>query len=528
MCCGAAPHRFSGSVSDSTTQVIPMRKTVVRAAVAGLTLLAAASGLEAQAGRAVAIVGATIIDGRGGPPLADATIVVVDDRIAAIGPRAGTRIPEGAREIDGRGKYLTPGFVDTNVHVSLYSGIESLVRYEDRFTDLVVEHAQLHLRHGITTIRDSYGMLGPLLEARDRIARGEVVGPRLLAAGNIVGWGGPWSFTFTGQRQQNLSLFQEQMNDAITRGSGEELMELEPDSLRAAIGRYLDLGPDFIKFGGTSHFGGPVMIGFSERAQRAIVETTHARGKLAETHSTTAEGLRMSLLAGVDLVQHPEVLPDTISDELIALFRERGVVCSMLANTITGKVWEEYAKRREAESKRRAESARDTTALELDRQKTSAELRAAEPDRGMEIRRENARRLIAGGCITTIGTDNYLGQAPEFRRTPKPENQNAGMGSILAIEGLVELGMTPAQAIVAATRNGARAARMEDRLGTLEIGKIADILMMDADPLADITNIRNLSLVMKDGRIIDHETLPDRPVFWGREKIKRNGSAGAR
>jgi len=483
-----------------------------------LAALALCAGLPAtptraqQRSPAIAIVGARIIDGNGGPPLEDGTILVEGSRITAVGPRASVTVPRGARIIEANGRSVSPGFVDTNVHVSLYAGLESLVRYEDRFVDLVIEHAQLHLRHGITTVRDSYGMLGPLLEARDRIARGSVTGPLVMVAGNIVGWGGPWSFTWSGVKPSGLGLFQEQMNDAITRGSGEELLEMGPDSLRAAINRYLDLGPDFIKFGGTGHYSNPVMISFSERAQKILVDETHRRGRFAETHSTTEEGLRMSLVAGVDVVQHPEVLPDLISDELVAMFRERGVVCSMLANTMTGKPWAEWSKRREAELKRQAE-ARDT-AQQVERAKTTAELRAEQGERGMEIRRENAKRLIAGGCPTTVGTDNYLGAAPEFRRTPKPEHQDAGMGTILAIEGLVELGMTPAQAIVAATRNGARAANALSEFGTLEAGKRADILMFDADPLADITNIRKLAMIMRNGAIVDRERLPERPVFY--------------
>lgn len=485
-----------------------------RALVIALALNAGTAVATAarQAESPIAIVGATIIDGNGGTPLAGGTLVIEDGRIVAVGPAASTNVPPGARVIDGAGRWITPGFVDTNVHVSLYSGIESLVRYEPLFTELVVEHAQMHLRHGVTTIRDSYGMLGPLMEARDRIARGDEIGPRMLVAGNIVGWGGPWSFTWSGSRPSNLSLFQEQMNDAITRGSGEELMEMEPDSLRVAIDRYLDLGPDFIKFGGTGHFGNPVMIGFSERAQRVLVEAAHARNRSAETHSTNAEGLRISLLAGVDVVQHPEVLPGIISDDLVSLFRERGVVCSMLTNTITGQPWEEFERRRAREDSTRA-AARDT-ATGMERAKTTAELRRELPDRGMAIRRENAQKLIRGGCITTIGTDNYLGAAPEFRRETKPEFQNAGMGSILAIEGLVELGMTPAEAIIAATRNGAIAARGLDEFGTLEVGKRADLLVFTADPLADIGNIRKLETVIRDGRIVDRDALPTRPIFW--------------
>jgi imidazolonepropionase-like amidohydrolase len=265
----------------------------------------------------IAIVGGTLIDGNGGTPVPNATVVVRGGRITAVGASTMVPTPRGARVIDATGKFITPGFVDANVHVSIYSGLENFARYQDRFTDVVIEAAQRHLKVGVTTIRDSYGMIAPLREAREAFRSGKAVGPRLLFAGNIVGWGGPWSFSFTGRPPENLGLLQEQMQDAITRGGGEELVNMEPDSLRIAINRYLDLGVDFLKFGGTSHFGYPVFIGFSERAQKVMVEAVHARGLVAETHSTTPEGLRVSLEAGVDLVQHPEILDVTISDALV-------------------------------------------------------------------------------------------------------------------------------------------------------------------------------------------------------------------
>jgi imidazolonepropionase-like amidohydrolase len=152
--------------------------------------LQAQRGAPARADTVFAIVGATLIDGNGGAPVPDAVVVVRGRRIAAAGSRAATPVPKDARVIDGRGKFVTPGFVDTNVHVSIYSGLENFARYQDRFADVAVEAAQLHLKVGITTIRDSYGMLKPLVEARDRIARGDVPGPRMYVAGNIVGWGG--------------------------------------------------------------------------------------------------------------------------------------------------------------------------------------------------------------------------------------------------------------------------------------------------------------------------------------------------
>lgn len=461
-----------------------------------------------------AIVGATVIDGNGGAPLADATVLVRSGRIAAVGARTQTAVPKGARVIDGKGKWVTPGFVDSNVHTSLYSGLENFARYEDRFTDIVIEAAQLHLKNGVTTVRDSYGMLGPLTRARDMIRRGEAIGPRMYVAGNIVGWGGPWSFSFTGRQPENLSLLQEQMNDSITRGSGEELVNMSPDTLRAAIGRYLDKGPDFLKYGGTSHFGDPVFIGFSERAQKAIVETVHSRGRVAETHSTTPEGILMSLRAGVDLVQHPEVLDVPISDEIVKEYADRKVVCAMLANTMTGAPWREYErKRRTDDSTRqaRADSARAKGIVQ--RTRTEAEKKRDLGDRGMEIRRLNAQRLIRGGCITTIGTDNYLGQAPEFRRDPKPAWQDPGTGSIAAIEGLVELGMTPLEAITAATKNGALSSHALNDYGTIEAGKSADLLILSADPTQNISNIRKLETVIARGIIVDRDALPTKRVW---------------
>jgi imidazolonepropionase-like amidohydrolase len=483
---------------------------------AALTLLLVlAGGAAAQTG-VTAIVGGTVIDGAGGPPLAEATILVQNSRIAAIGPRAALRVPSGATIIDAAGRYVVPGFIDTNVHLSLYGGMrdryESLVRYHARQNDIVLEAAQLQLKHGVTTVRDSYGMLIPLTQVRDAIARGEATGARILAAGNIVGWGGPYSISFSLTRERDLTLFQEQMNDAISQGAGEDLADLTPDDLRVAINKYLDKGPDFLKYGGTSHFSQPTFIGFSPEAQKVIVEETHKRGRVAETHATTIEGLRLSVLAGIDLIQHPEVLtPKELPDSLARLIVERNVICSMLVNTITGEAWAKHLKAKAEAEKKQAEAAKKGEA----RPRTSAEerLRAADLGVPLETRRKNAQKLIQAGCTVTVGTDNYWGAAAELAREPKPENQDHGIGTIIAIEGLVELGMTPAQAIVAATKNGAAACRRLADFGTLQTGKFADLLILDADPLADIRNIRKLRTVMKEGRVIAVARLPEKRVL---------------
>lgn len=488
-----------------------------------LLLLAVTSAVQARQAAdpaATAIVGATVIDGNGGSPLRDTTIVVTGKRISAIGPRASVTVPKGAQILHATGKFVTPGFVDTNVHLSLYGGTpgdryETMLKYQPRSAEIALEAAQLHLKHGITTVRDSYGQLLALVAVRDAIKRGEAVGPRILAAGNIVGWGGPFSVSFSLVLDQGLTLFQEQMNDLITQGSGEELMDMTPEELRAAIGKYLDKGPDFIKYGGTSHWSNPTFVGFSPEAQKVLVEETHKRGLVVEVHSTSPEGLLLSIEAGIDLIQHPEVLtPVEMPDALARLIAERKVICSMLANTVTGSAWKKHLKDKAEADLKRGE-ARQEEGTEAKRQKTLAELRRERRDLGLdtEVRRRNAEKLIRAGAVVTIGTDNYWAAAPEFRRTRKRESQEHGLGSIIAIEGLVELGMTPSQAIVAATKNGALASRGLAEFGTLEVGKLADLLVLDADPLADISNIRKLQWVVKDGRVIDTASLPVKPLF---------------
>lgn len=483
-------------------------------------------------GQHTAIVGATIIDGNGGAPTEDAVLLVQGETIEAIGPRGSISIPAGAEIIDAVGMFVVPGFVDTNVHISLYGGgadrtsdrKETSLVYRDRDAELTLEAAQMHLKFGVTTVRDSYGALVPLRETRDAIESGQAIGPRMLIAGNIVGWGGPYSLTFALIKETDgLSVYEQQFNDYIAQGVGEELVDMYPSELKTAINTYLDKQVDFIKYGGTSHFS-PGLIGFSPEAQRVIVEETHKRGLIAETHATTPEGLRLAIEAGIDLIQHPEVLGGReYTDELIRSIVDRDIICSMLVNTVTGEAWQRHLRNRaDAErtlAERSEERSRSSLKRPVTREKTSAEYRSElrSLGHGTEMRRRNTEKLINGGCIVTLGTDNYAGAAPEFQNGPKPLWQEPGIGTLIAIEGLVELGMTPNEAIVAATRNGALASKALDRFGTLEAGKIADLLVLGADPLEDISNIRQINIIMKEGLLIDRDQLPTTPIMYLRD-----------
>jgi imidazolonepropionase-like amidohydrolase len=487
-----------------------LRRTLI---AAGALLAFAMSHPFAQpAPPRTVIVGATLVDGNGGAPVPDAVVVVENDRIAAAGPRGAVAVPAGAQQIDASGRWIIPGMIDTNVHLSLYGGqndrYESLVRYQPRQDEIVLEAAQIDLGYGITAVRDSYGALVPLVKVRDRIARGEEAGARILAAGNILGWSGPYSFSFS-RVTTPLTLFQEQMNDYIAQDGGEELMAMSPEELRRAINGYIDKRPDFLKYGGTSHFSEPTFIGFSPESQRAIVDAGHARNLFVETHSTSVEGLRVSIAAGIDGIQHPELLDGReLPGDIVKAIVDRGLVCSMLVSTITGPAWKRHLKTKDENAKKKLEAEKDRPAPT--REKTTAERRKDAADAGadLEMRRSNAQTLIRSGCRVTPGTDSYWAAAPELSRTPKPIDQDHGIGTILAIEGLVELGMTPSQAIVAATKNGAFAARGSKDFGTIEAGKLADFVILSADPIADISNIRKVAAVWKSGRLVDREHLP--------------------
>jgi imidazolonepropionase-like amidohydrolase len=453
----------------------------------------------------VALVGGTLIDGHGGAPRAGVTVLVSGQRIAAVGPKHDVAIPSGARVIDVRDRFILPGFIDSNVHVTYYgSDLAVHGRFGERQADVAIEGAQRLLRHGVTTARDSYGLLKPLLAARDAIARGEAVGARLLVAGNIVGWGGPWSLTFT-HRQAKLSgpltHFEQQVTEAITEGVGEELIELDPAALRTAMRDYVAKGVDFVKYGSNVHTPRhATTLIFSERAQAALVDEVHRAGKLVSVHAITLEGLRAALEAGVDIVQHIEAMDVPYSDELLELIVQRRVICSVQANMFTGPIRQWSLDFR----------AQNPKLLETPEHRLWGGSLS-------DVSRRNTEALIRRRCLITVATDAGVGEPREFAR-PRPvekymENLELGIATLTSIEGLVELGMTPGDAVTAATKNGAIACGALKDYGTVDVGKFADLLVLDGDPLADIRNIRKQSLVMKEGQIIDTASLPLKPVF---------------
>ena len=385
-----------------------------------------AASARAGAGAPVtALVGGTVIDGNGGAPTPDAVVLIAGATHHRGRPaRRASRFPRAPRQIDARGQWILPGLIDTNVHLSLYGGqndrYESLVRYQPRQDEIVLEAAQIDLSYGITTVRDSYGALMPLVQVRDAIARGDKIGARILAAGNILGWSGPYSFSFSRVMGQ-LTLFQEQMNDFIAQGGGEELMAMTAGRAPPRDQRLSRQGTRFPEVRRHEPFLGADLhrlLGRSAAGDRrgGAPARTRRRNPFDEHRRTPR----------VDRRRHRRHPAPRAARRPRAAGRPRhrrsaiaASYCSMLASTITGPAWKRHLKTKDEAEKKRAEAEKEGRAPARD--KTTAERRkeAAEVGADLEIAAANAQKLIRGGCRVTPGTDSYWAAAPELTRTPK-------------------------------------------------------------------------------------------------------------
>ncbi len=508
-----------------------VRTGLILCTAGSILLWAEASSPANSPPTTIAVVGATIIDGNGGDPVQDGVVVITGQQIAGIGKRGEVEIPKRAKTINAQGKFVVPGFVDTNVHLDMNSELFPLVvygDYEDYFKhSLAMEGAQIALKHGVTTILDTYGALLPLMKLRDRINSGEVVGPRLLVAGNIIGWDGPLSPSESKRKPADLKQWEKDYNAWFTQGTGAALTQMYPDEVRDAINKYIDLGPDFIKVGATIHdISSPIPLGFSPQVLRTIVETAHARGLKVQVHSGTIEGHRVSVEAGVDVITHAGSLyaqklrPDYAkalcdSNTYFAIFAHSSLPPYAYLRNQTGAAAGTGGGLSD-------EKIRIIESITPDRDRTP---RLAKPLESklpgadnplVAFRRENDQALVDAGCKVAVATDSHPSMYDDIAGYSRM-HPDIGFGTINAIEGLVtQMGMTPAKALVAGTKTSATAAGLVDKIGTLEQGKMADLLVLDANPLEDIHNIRKVSRIVHNGAVIDPASLPVKPKFYKR------------
>lgn len=433
-------------------------------ASAQLLVLAVAALLSCAAtaqDRPIALVGGMLLDGYEGPGLHHAAVVIEGNRIAAVGPADKVAIPDNAHVIDTSGKTMLPGLIDAHVHVDLighgdydryYKFLGGMARLDE-----VMPIAAAHmLRAGVTSAID-LGTPFRILDLRRRIEAGEIPGPRLTVSG-------PWI----------TRVFIEGVPDAY------QIMITSPQDAARRTDELIDKGADVIK----------VWVGLTLEDYRAVVARAHARGVKVHAHLYDPRAIRDAIDAGVDVFQHVGSAKNPPYDEALVLeIAHRNIP---VVQTIAHRIWVYPATLAFPERLTNPVLAKDMPAdiyaEFLDSFENFHRLSYFR-DTGTEIRRAKAAagQFIAVSARMGVGTD---------AASPLNFHTEAMWREMAA---LVESGMTPLQVISAATKTNAEIIGNFDRLGSLEPGKLADILVVEGNPLANIENLGRVVFVVRNG-----------------------------
>ena len=394
-------------------------------------------------GRSVVITGATVVDGTGALPLANAVIVIRDGRIAAIGPASSVRIQDGVERLDLRGKTVLPGFVNAHGHANETRGLQSGPQFNTR--DNVDRQLTLYAQYGVTSVFSLGGDGAAGLALRDEPARGRA---RLFVSG------------------------------AIVSGKTPEAAAADVDALAAAK-------VDWVKVRVDDHLGaGSTPL----PAARAAIDRAHAHKLPLAAHLYYLADAIQLLRDGVDLIAH-SVRDTDVDAEFIRLARARDVcVVPTLMREVSTYVYEtEPAFFGDPFFLRHADTAAVEQLKTPARQQASRAPAAQANKTALERASRNVKLLKDAGVRIAMGTDS--GPAGRFQ----------GYFEHLELELMVKAGLTPMQTLVAATGDAARCMKKAGEIGTIQPGAWADLAVYAASPVDDIRNTRTLEQVFVAG-----------------------------
>jgi len=424
---------------------------VSRPTIIAILLLATSLGLAAAGEKRTGLLCGQLIDGKSERPIKNAGVLIEGDRIVAVGgPEV---IPAGTEVIDLGMATLMPGFIDAHAHplIQRDSYQTDHLRWSSAYKALIgLKAVQRELENGWTSLRipGDADVYYAQFEIRRVIQDGLFVGPRITGAGHyisVTGGGGDANF---------ISPEQSVIADGLVVDG--------PDEMRKAVRQEIKNGSDWIKLLVTGAFmsvgDNPAHVHFSPEELRAAVEEAHRREVPVMAHAHAAEGIKQAVRAGVRSIEHGTFM----DDEAIDLMVERGVY--LVPTIYLGEYFIEEG----------ADSVDTQKMVELSK-KYHVEFV------------ERVRKAIGRGVRVVVGSD--FGGYP-------------GSVNTREFAALVDAEMTPMQAIQAGTRVGAELLKWDDRLGTIEAGKLADLVAVPGDPLHDISALHDVSFVMLGGKVV--------------------------
>jgi imidazolonepropionase-like amidohydrolase len=395
----------------------------------------------------IAIVGGTLIDGTGKEPLEDTVILIDGTKIVKIGRKESVSISENFEKIEASGKIVMPGLIDCHVHLTGLKGADPL-RWvvENRLLRAVrsVSQAWKLLEHGFTTVRD---LSENGLYLKKAVEEGSIIGPRILAYGRGLGRTGGHGDLRRDIYEMPADVVKE-LHPFCVQCDGIDAIRREA---RALVGKGADGFKVFVTGGGTWEKDREKDIHYTVEEVKAVVEEARMLGLRVCAHAECLEGVKIAVEAGVDTIEHGDVLDEEVCKKMV----EKNIIYVPTLSIYYVGPW----------------------AVEVP-----------------EVQLKSFRIAHKTGVKIALGSDAFTEELTPF-----------GKYNIGEIKRMVDAGMSPMEAIISATKISAEALGISDKVGTIEEGKIADLLIINGNPLDDITILldkNNIETIIKEGVII--------------------------